>query len=124
MAQGADDVARLQDAARGQSTVGGAAEAEVAQIVGEDVVAGGVQDRDVRDEVDLDVVAGGGVHRTPGFEMGGQPRAAEPPWMVDDHDGVRALGRHEPSLQGRAVLGGEGDVLELQPVLGRRAQDG
>ena len=73
--QRAGHVAGLEDPAGGDAAVGRAAEAVVAQVVGQHVVPGVMQDLVVRDEVDLDVVTARCPYRPPWLEMARDSRS-------------------------------------------------
>src|SRR4029077_9340394 len=102
---------------------GCAAEAMVAQVVGEDVVPAIVQDFVVGHEVDFESVAARGPVPMPGLKVSGNAGPAEAQRMVGDDQLVRPWRRNEPGLERYAVMRGERDVLVLEAVLGRRVED-
>jgi hypothetical protein len=117
--QRSDDVAALGEPVGGNSAVGCAAEAMVAQVVGEDVVPAVVQDFVVGHEVDLESVAARGPVPMPWLKVSGYAGPAEAQRMVGDDQLVRPWRRNEPGLKRHAVMRGERDVLVLEAVLGR-----
>ncbi|KAB2757412.1 hypothetical protein F9L04_25095 [Brucella anthropi] len=122
VAERANDIAVFANAVADDPATASRALAEVAQVIGENVVAGLVQVLVVRHKIDFDVVAA----RLPGvavrLQVPWEAVAIGPDRMVGDNQLV-VVAWDEPALDRDAVRGREVDVFERDAVIRRRTQD-